>query len=132
MCVYVYVRIDRGIEWKSIEKKIIGRPLEIESPSRGFHAPDRTRSSSTNRRYARPKRRRVRKSCFFSDGTSEGGSEEWKKKKGKEHDFNPIDFWGNTFRSEGESGAIDLSWTHLNSFNTLENGISRNFNDFIW
>lgn len=130
MCVYVYVRIDRGIEWKSIEKKMIERPLEIESPSRRFHAPDGTRSSSTNRRYARPKRRR--KSCFFSDGTSGGESKNGKKKKKrKEHDFNPIDFWGNTFRSEGKSGAIDLSWTHLNSFNTLQNGISRNFNDFI-
>lgn len=103
MCVYVYVRIDRGIEWKSIEKKMIERPLEIESPSRRFHAPDGTRSSSTNRRYARPKRRR--KSCFFSDGTSGGESKNGKKKKKERNTILTRSIFGETrFDPRGNRG----------------------------
>lgn len=74
MCVYVYVRIDRGIEWKS-KKKIIERPLEIRR-RKGFTRP----MERDRHRYARPKRR-VRKSCFFSDRKSERGSKSKKKKK---------------------------------------------------
>lgn len=100
------------------------RAFARNPPSKGFHAPDGTRSSSTNRRYARPKRR-VRKSCFFSDRKSERGSKSKKKKKKKEHDFNPIDFGETRFDPRGN--RIDLSWTR---FKFVQWGISRNFNNF--
>ena len=71
-CVYMYMYVSIAVSNGNREED--DRASARNPPSRGFHAPDGTRSSSTNRRSddARPIARRVRKSCFFSDGTSEG------------------------------------------------------------
>lgn len=121
MCVYVYVRIDRGIEWKS-KKKIIERPLEIRR-RKGFTRP-----------MERDRHRRIADTLVpsvvfvnpaFSPIERVKGGVRVKRKKKKEHDFNPIDFGETRFDPRGN--RIDLSWTR---FKFVQWGISRNFNNF--
>lgn len=87
--MYVSIAVSNG------NREEDNRASARNPPSRGFHAPDGTRSSSTNRRSTLVPSVAFVNPAFSPMERVKGEvriKEKNKKNKKKEHDFNPIDF----------------------------------------